>query len=614
MKKIMNTPETFVYDMCHGLAKAHPDLEFVEKFKIVKKKDINDDKVSLISGGGSGHEPAHAGFVGKGMIDCAVCGDVFASPSQVQVYNAIKKCATDKGVLLVIKNYSGDCMNFNNAMADAQEDGINVDAVYVNDDIAVKDSLYTVGRRGVAGTVLVHKCAGAAAEQGKDLAEVKRVANKVIDNVRSFGFAFTSCTVPAAGKPTFDIGDDEMEFGVGIHGEPGRFREKIDYSKGTFADDLSKRIVYDLIADLGLKKGEDVVLLINGFGGSPLQELYILNNSVSKVLEAEGINIHRTIVGNYMTSIDMAGASITVLRVDDELKALVDYPVSTPALTWGAAMNEQAEAALEAIKAIGKALNIAPQVEVKKAKKKVVAEEEDANAVYEVEGTPAIGETINTAAFIQVVEKMADVIIENEVPFCEADKMGDGDFGMSIAKGFKQLKADWATRKKGDVGQFLVSCSEIIKEYCGGASGPIWGSAFKYAGKAVLGKTEVSLTDIAWLFTEANRGVYETGKKSFGKGADIGDKTLVDALKPCAIALTKAAEEGKGLIEGLKLGAIAAHEGAEATKTHVATLGRAGTVGERSIGYPDAGAHGLDVIFNALADYIAAYNKQQAVW
>lgn len=187
MKKIMNTPETFVYDMCHGLAAAHPELEFVEKYKVVKKKDINDAKVSLISGGGSGHEPAHAGFVGKGMLDAAVCGDVFASPSQVQVYNAIKKCATDKGVLLIIKNYSGDCMNFNNAMADAQDDGIKVDAVYVNDDIAVKDSLYTVGRRGVAGTVLVHKCAGAAAEQGKELEEVKAVANKVIENVRSFG-------------------------------------------------------------------------------------------------------------------------------------------------------------------------------------------------------------------------------------------------------------------------------------------------------------------------------------------------------------------------------------------------------------------------------------------
>ena len=606
MKKIMNTPETFVYDMCHGLAKAHPELEFVEKFKIVKKVDINDDKVSLISGGGSGHEPAHAGFVGKGMLDAAVCGDVFASPSQVQVYNAIKKCATDKGVLLIIKNYSGDCMNFNNAMSDAQEDGIKVDAVYVNDDIAVKDSLYTVGRRGVAGTVLVHKCAGAAAEQGKELEEVKAVANKVIDNVRSFGFAFTSCTVPAAGHPTFEIGDDEMEFGVGIHGEPGRFREKIDYSKGTFCDDLSARIVKDLEEDLKLQKGEEVVLLINGFGGSPLQELYILNNSVTKVLDADGIKIHRTIVGNYMTSIDMAGASITVLRVDDELKKLIDYPVATPALTWGAAMGAQAEAAVEAMNAIAKALNITPGAAPAAAKKakKASADEDDANAVYEVEGKPVIGETNNTAAFVQIVEKMADVIIENEVPFCEADKMGDGDFGMSIAKGFKQLKADWATRKKGDIGEFLVSCSEIIKEYCGGASGPIWGSAFKYAGKAMLGKKEVSLTDIAFLFTEANRGVFETGKKSFGKGADIGDKTLVDALKPCAIALTKAAEEGKKLREGLDLGAKAAHEGAEATKSHVATLGRAGTVGERSIGYPDAGAHGLDVIFNELAKYI----------
>ena len=602
----MNTPETFVYDMCHGLAMAHPELEFVEKFKIVKKKEINEDKVSLISGGGSGHEPAHAGFVGKGMLDAAVCGDVFASPSQVQVYNAIKKCATDKGVLLIIKNYSGDCMNFNNAMADAQDDGLKVDAVYVNDDIAVKDSLYTVGRRGVAGTVLVHKCAGAAAEQGKELEEVKRVANKVIENVRSFGFAFTSCTVPAAGHPTFEIGDDEMEFGVGIHGEPGRFREKIDYSNGKFSDNLAERIVKDLKEDLGLKKDEEVVLLINGFGGTPLQELYILNKSTTDALNAEGIKIHRTVVGNFMTSIDMAGASISVLRVDEELKKLVDYPVNTPALTWGGAMNEQAAAAVEAMNAIAKALNITPVAEAHAAKKatKAAAAEEDAGAVYEVEGKPEVTETINTAAFVQIVDKMADVIIENEVPFCEADKMGDGDFGMSIAKGFKQLKADWATRKKGDVGEFLVSCSEIIKEYCGGASGPIWGSAFKYAGKAMAGKKVVDLKDIAFLFTEANRGVYETGKKSFGKGAEIGDKTLVDALKPCAIALTKAAEEGKALREGLDLGAKAAHDGAEATKTHVATLGRAGTVGERSIGYPDAGAHGLDVIFNELVAYI----------
>ncbi len=604
MKKIMNTPETFVYDMCHGLAKAHPELEFVEKFKIVKKKVINPNKVSLISGGGSGHEPAHAGFVGKGMLDCAVCGDVFASPSQVQIYNAIKEVATDKGVLLIIKNYSGDCMNFNGAMSDAIDDeGIKVDAVYVNDDIAVKDSLYTVGRRGVAGTVFVHKCAGAAAEQGKDLAEVKAVANKVIANVRSFGFAFTSCTPPAKGTPIFDIDDDKMEFGVGIHGEPGRKTEKV-----VSADELAQRIVADLLEDAGIKKSDDVALLINGFGATPLSELYLFNNSVSNELEKAGVGIYKTLVGNYMTSLDMAGASVTVLKLDDELKALVDYPVNTPALTWGAAMNEQAAAAVEAMNAIAKALNITPcaaKAESVAAKAEAKAEvKADDKAVYEVAGEAKVGETINLPAFVKIVDKMADVIIENEIPFCDADQMGDGDFGMSIAKGFKQLKKDWATRKKGDIGQFLVSCSEIIKEYCGGASGPIWGSAFKYAGKSVAGKAEVTLADVATLFQAANTGVYETGKKSFGKGAVVGDKTLVDALKPCADALTAAAGAGKALLVGLDEGAKAAVAGAEATKTVVATLGRAGTVGEKSIGYPDAGAYGLGVIFTELAKFV----------
>ena len=604
MKKIMNTPETFVYDMCHGLAKAHPELEFVEKFKIVKKKEINPDKVSLISGGGSGHEPAHAGFVGKGMLDCAVCGDVFASPSQIQVYNAIKECATDKGVLLIIKNYSGDCMNFNNAADLArEEDGIKVDAVYVNDDIAVKDSLYTVGRRGVAGTVFVHKIAGAAAEQGKSLEEVKAIANKVIANVRSFGFALSSCTPPAKGTPIFDIGDDEIEFGVGIHGEPGRKTEKLQT-----ADGLAKRIVKDLIEDLGLKKGEDVALLVNGFGATPLSELYLFNNSVSNALEKENIGIYKTLVGNYMTSLDMAGASVTVLRLDDDFKALLSYPVSTPALTWGAAMSEQAAYAVEAMNAIAKALGVTPAAETAHKEAKAAAKTAKAakkEAVYEVKGKPEVTETINTAAFVAIVDKMADIIIENEVPFCDADKMGDGDFGMSIAKGFRQLKKEWATRDKADIGTFLGSCSEIIMEYCGGASGPIWGSAFRYAGKAAAGKDVITLADLADIFQAANKGVYETGKKSFGRGAVVGDKTLVDALKPCADALEKAAKDGKKLREGLALGAEAAVKGAENTKTVVAKLGRAGTVGEKSIGYPDAGAYGLGVIFTELSKFIA---------
>ncbi len=599
MKKIMNTAESFVYDMCHGLAKAHPELEFVEKYKVVKKKVIDKNKVTLISGGGSGHEPAHAGFVGKGMLDCAVCGDVFASPSQIQVYNALKLTASKKGTLMIVKNYSGDCMNFNNAAALAKEDGVEVDAVYVNDDIAVKDSLYTVGRRGVAGTVFVHKIAGALAEKGGSLQEVKAVAQKVIDNVRSFGFALTSCTVPAAGSPTFEIGEDEMEFGVGIHGEPGRKREKLQS-----ADSLAKRIIPDLIEDLGLKAGEEIALLINGFGGSPLQELYLFNNSVSNELEAQGIKIYKTLVGNYMTSIDMAGASITLLRVDSELKGLLDYAVSTPAITWGA-VDSEALACKEAVQALAKALNITPGAFVPKVAEETVdavEEVEEENAVCEFQGKAVIGETINTAGMGKIVETMADIIIENEVAFCKADRCGDGDFGMSIAKGFKQLKADWATRKKGNVGEFLVSCSEIIMEYCGGASGPIWGSAFRYAGKVVLGKDEIDIQGLADVLQAAVKGVQDTGEKSFGHGAVVGDKTLIDALVPAADSLTASAKAGEKLLSAMEKAAAAAVEGAEKTKYIQAKLGRAGVTD--SLNYPDAGAYGLGVIFTELCKRI----------
>ena len=594
MKKIMNTAESFVYDMCHGIAKAHPELEFVEKYKIVKKKVIDRDKVTLISGGGSGHEPAHAGFVGTGMLDAAVCGDIFASPSQIQVYNALKLTASKKGTLMIVKNYSGDCMNFNNAGALAKDDGIEVDAVYVNDDIAVKDSLYTVGRRGVAGTVFVHKIAGAAAEQGKSLAEVKAVAEKVIANIRSFGFALTSCTVPAAGSPTFEIGEDEMEFGVGIHGEPGRKREKL-----ITADELAARIVPDIAEDLGLKEGEEIALLINGFGGSPLQELYLFNNSVTNELEKANIRIYKTLVGNYMTSIDMAGASVTFLRLDDELKAYLDYPVATPAITWGGSSKEDI-AAREAIQALAKALNLTPAAFAKnEAAAESAAIEDEAEKTYAFEGKAVIGEKINTPGMGKLIDKMADVIIENEVPFCKADRCGDGDFGMSIAKGFRQLKKDWATRKKGDIGEFLVSCSEIIMEYCGGASGPIWGSAFRYAGKAVLGKKEIALQDLAAIFRAAVEGVQETGRKSFGKGAVVGDKTLIDALVPAADSLTESAEKGAKMKDAVKKAAKAAVDGAEATKYIQAKMGRAGVTD--SEGYPDAGAYGLGVIFTELA-------------
>lgn len=332
MKKIINQAETLVVEMSEGMEKAHSDcLVFSRKNKIIRRKTINKEKVSLISGGGSGHEPAHAGFVGEGMLDAAVCGDVFASPSTIQVYNAILETESNKGTLLIIKNYSGDCMNFDAAAEMAEEDDdIKVERVYVNDDVAVKDSLYTVGRRGVAGTVFVHKIAGAAAEKGLSLSEVKAVAEKTIHNVRSMGFALSSCTVPAKGTPTFTLAEDEMEFGVGIHGEPGIVREKV-----VSADELAKKLLDKIISDLPYEKGCEVAVMVNGFGSTPLQELYVLFNSVEKELKEHGITLYRSFVGNYMTSIDMAGASVTLLKLDSELKELLDSPANTVALKVG---------------------------------------------------------------------------------------------------------------------------------------------------------------------------------------------------------------------------------------------------------------------------------------
>ncbi len=329
MKKIINTVESVVFDMCKGFALAHKDyVELDEKYRIIHRKNIDTGKVNLISGGGSGHEPSHAGFVGKGMLDGAVCGDVFASPSVMQIYNAITKLESDKGVLLIIKNYSGDVMNFNGAAEMAEEDdGITVEKVYVNDDVAVTDSLYTVGRRGVAGTVFVHKIAGASAESGAELPEVKRVAEKVISNVRTMGFALTSCTVPAKGEPTFDIEDGDIEFGVGIHGEPGVSREKTVNAK-----DLAERVVGRILEDMPIEKGSDTAVLLNGLGGTPVQELYILYNEVCRILEEKEINVYFNMVGNYMTSLDMAGASVSILRLDNELKALLEAEADTPAL------------------------------------------------------------------------------------------------------------------------------------------------------------------------------------------------------------------------------------------------------------------------------------------
>lgn len=576
MKKIINRPETVVTEMCKGLVLTNPDLEFVKKYKVIRKKNLDKNKVSLISGGGSGHEPAHAGFVGKGMLDAAVCGDVFASPSQIQVYQAIKETAGDKGTLLIIKNYSGDMMNFKNAAHLAEEDGIQVDYVKVDDDIAVKDSLYTVGRRGVAGTVLVHKIAGAAAEKGGSLKEVKAAAENAISNVRSIGFALSSCTVPAKGTSTFELKENEMEYGVGIHGEPGIQRENIPS-----ADELAKRMTDALAEELNVTQGEEVTVLVNGFGSTPLQELYLFNYAVAKVLHEKNIRIYRSFAGNYMTSIDMLGASLTFMKMNAELKELLDQESEAPAFSVKGHVPE-----------------IVLEEEIRECKEEDLTEE-SYKACAEVRN-----EKITLENIVYMVETMSHCIIKNEIPFCELDShAGDGDFGMSVAKGFRQLKKEWKELTKehtSSIGEFLQACSMVIMEHCGGASGPIWGSAFRAAGKKADGKTELTIFEFADMMQEAVTGIQKTGEYSFGRGAVVGDKTLIDALVPCADTWTACADKKETFEHAFTKAAQAAVQGAKDTEAIAARMGRAGTVGDRSIGYPDAGAYALGVIFTDL--------------
>ena len=327
MKKIINEVEKTEEQMIQGLVKAFPKkLAKLDCGNIVVRRNKKAGHVALVSGGGSGHEPAHGGYVGTGMLDAAVAGPVFTSPTPDQVLEGIKAVATDAGVLCVVKNYTGDVMNFEMAIDMAQDEDIKADYVVVNDDVAVKDSLYTTGRRGVAGTILVHKIAGAKAEAGGSLAEVKAAAEKTIANVRSMGMAIRPCTVPANGKPGFELADDEMEIGIGIHGEPGTHREKLQS-----ADKIASMLLEKILADIDYS-GHEVVAIINGMGATPLMELYIVNNFVQDYLAEHNIKVYDTMVGNYMTSIEMAGFSITLLRLDDELKALYDAKADTPAL------------------------------------------------------------------------------------------------------------------------------------------------------------------------------------------------------------------------------------------------------------------------------------------
>jgi dihydroxyacetone kinase-like protein len=333
VKKLINNPEDVVTEELQGLAAAHADLVRVQfgPNVVVRADAPVQGKVGLVSGGGSGHEPMHGGFVGQGMLDAACPGEVFTSPTPDQMLDATKAVNGGAGVLHIVKNYTGDVMNFEMSADLARGEGIDVEAVVIDDDVAVQDSLYTAGRRGVGATVLAEKICGAAAEDGRPLADVAELCRRVNANGRSMGMALTSCIVPAAGKPTFELGDDEMEIGIGIHGEPGRERVKLEPSAK-----IVERLATPIVEDLPFESGDEVLAFVNGMGGTPLIELYVIYNDLQKFLDGRGIKITRNLIGPYITSLEMAGCSITLLKLDEELTRLWDAPVKTAGLRWGA--------------------------------------------------------------------------------------------------------------------------------------------------------------------------------------------------------------------------------------------------------------------------------------
>jgi len=332
MKKLINDPKSVVQEAVQGFGLAHAGLVTVSEDPIyVTRKDAPvAGKVGLVSGGGSGHEPLHAGYVGRGMLDAAVPGAVFTSPTPDQILPATLAVNSGAGVVHIVKNYTGDVLNFETAAELAEAEGVSVRTVLVNDDVAVEDSLYTAGRRGVGGTVLVEKIAGAAAQRGDGLDAVAAIGERVNANVRTMGVALSACTVPHAGTPSFDLAEDEIEIGIGIHGEPGRHRIPMEN-----ADNITNRLLEPVLADLKVASGDKVLLFVNGMGGTPLSELYIVYRRAVQVLADAGATVERSLVGNYITALEMQGCSISVLRLDDELTELWDAPVHTPALRWG---------------------------------------------------------------------------------------------------------------------------------------------------------------------------------------------------------------------------------------------------------------------------------------
>lgn len=561
MKKLINHPDNVVEEMVEGLVGAFPGLRRIAGHTVLVRSDLpamEERPVAVICGGGSGHEPAHAGYVGRGMLAAAVAGAVFTSPAPDSVFAAIRATAGPMGALLIVKNYTGDRLNFGLAAEMARGHGIPVEMVLVADDVALAASVEKEGRRGLAGTLFVQKVAGALAEQGAGLDEVASAAGEVAKKVQTMGVALTPCTVPAAGKPTFELGEQEIELGLGIHGEPGVSRTTIKS-----ADHLVDQLMESVLAHVEPGPGQRVVLLVNNLGAAPTMEIAIVARRAIQVLQDRGLTLERVCSGTFLTALEMSGASLTVLPVTSEELALLDAPTEAPA--WPAAA-------------------FRPR-----------SSQDPLKVALPEAGRESSGNVSENRILRIAMEAAAKALIDNAPELTRMDQaVGDGDLGITLERGAKAILEALPSFPWSDPGQTLQSLGLTLQRSMGGTSGPLYAVFFLRAAKVLSEAKSNNAISWASAFKAGCDAIAELG------GARLGSRTMLDALIPAAEAFQMAIAEKEPVEEALQKAVKAAEEGCKATATMAPKTGRSSYLGDRAIGHPDPGAKAVVVWLNAI--------------
>ncbi len=572
-KKLINAPENIIAEMIEGMVGAHPDILRVEGETgraVVAVDGPRDGKVGIVVGGGSGHEPAFAGYVGRGLADAAAVGNVFASPSPSHIVEASRAADGGVGILMLYGNYTGDVLNFTMAAEELEQAGIAIRHVAVADDIASATFERKSERRGIAGDFFVFKIAGAAADLGEPLVRVEALARAANDATRSMGVALSPCSLPQTGKPNFTIGDDEMEIGMGLHGEPGIRRQKL-----ATADEVTDELLDTILKELEIAAGDRVAVLVNGLGATSQIELYVIFRRVKQRLDALDIQIHTSWVGEYATSLEMAGASVTLIKLDDTLQALLDHPCRTPALVVGA-LEKPDGVASRSRKA------------VKTTETTVAAQEKMREMITEGDITPTV--------FKAMMHAVGEQIIAEKNWLSELDGViGDGDHGVTMEIGWKAVQLALEDAPEDETIESV--CKRMAKAFLdavGASSGPLYATAFLRAGTAVGARLNLDGTGMAEWLAAACQGIRDRGR------AEPGDKTMVDAWVPAVDAAMKVAKDGGSSIDVLRAARDGAESGMKATAALESRRGRSAKLGARSVGHIDPGAASTFVTLRAM--------------